>query len=313
LAGKGRKVNRRKKSSSGIKQVVAVVVLSVIIAIACFMLGRNQSEEPVQTSRHTSKVPATQRQPIPARPAAQDTYTAAAMPAKTNLAPSRVPRGAGKVAIIIDDMGSSTQEVQSLLSIHLPVTFSVIPGLASAKAVAEAAHGAGAEVMVHMPMEPEGYPKQPMEKIGLLLSMPDSEITQRVTGYFKAVPFATGANNHMGSRFTQDADKMETVLEVLKEKGVFFIDSRTSPASIGYEKAKILGLKSATRQVFLDNVQNEAAIGKQLDQVVAIAKNKGAAIAIGHPHPSTINALRARMPELARSGITFVSASALTH
>jgi uncharacterized protein len=309
LAGRDRKVNRRKKSSSGVKHVLAIAVLSVIIAVACYLLGQNENQEAV-TSKPTS--PAA-RIPLPARPAPQQNLSSAAMPVVKANAVAAKNHGAGKVAIIIDDMGANMQELQSLLAIRLPVTVSVIPSLAHAKGVAEAAHGAGTEVMVHMPMEPEGYPKQPMEKSGLLLSMADPEITQRVNGYFKAVPYAVGANNHMGSRFTQDPDKMETVLDVLKEKGVFFVDSRTSPASIGYEKAKIVGLKAATRQVFLDNVQDESAIAKQLEQAAAIARKKGAAIAIGHPHPATLHALKLRMPELAHSGITFVSASALTH
>jgi len=221
-------------------------------------------------------------------------------------------KGAGTVAIIIDDMGTSTQELQALLSIKLPLTFSVIPSLAQAGAVAKGAHGAGAEVMVHMPMEPVGYPKQPMEKCGLLVSMDDAEIAQRVSGYFKMVPFAAGANNHMGSRFTQEAGKMEAVLRVLKEKGVFFVDSRTSPASVGYQKARELGVKCGTRQVFLDNVQEEGAIGRQLQEVAEIARKRGSAIAIGHPHPATIRALKAVMPELAKGGIRFVHASELT-
>ena len=90
------------------------------------------------------------------------------------------------------------------------------------------------------------------------------------------------------------------------------MDSRTSPASVGYKTARAMGLRCGTRQVFLDNVQDEAAIGKQLAEVAAIARKKGAAIAICHPHPSTLRALKAYMPELVKSGITFVYASALT-
>jgi hypothetical protein len=166
--------------------------------------------------------------------------------------------------------------------------------------------------MVHMPMEPEGYPRQPMEKIGLLVSMAEPDIVERVNGYFRAVPFAVGANNHMGSRFTQSAEKMDVVLKVLQGKGVFFVDSRTSPASVGYQRARALGLRCGTRQVFLDNVQDEALIGKQLAQLAAIARKKGSAIAICHPHPATIRALKALLPQLAKEGITFVHASALT-
>jgi len=220
-------------------------------------------------------------------------------------------QGHGSLAIIVDDMGASSREVQEILSIHLPITFSVIPSLPRATAVAEAAYGAGEEVMVHMPMEPQGYPKQRMEKIGLLVSMDEDEIEKRVNSYFETVPHAVGANNHMGSRFTEQLDKMAPVVKVLKEHGVFFVDSMTSPKSVGYKTARAAGVKTASRQVFLDNVQDVAAIRKQLMQAVAIAGKRGSAIAICHPHPATIKALKEIMPELKAGGIVLVHASAL--
>jgi len=309
LARKGKAVNRRKPSAGGGKPLLALLLVAVLIAAAFFLLEHfRRSAPPAKVV--TAAAPATPHLRLPARPAVQPQLSSASAPAvKPHPVAAPRPKGPGQVAIIIDDMGTNLQELQALLSIKLPLTFSVIPSLAHAKGVAEAAHGAGAEVMVHMPMEPEGYPKQPMEKIGLLVAMENPEIAERVNGYFRSVPFAAGANNHMGSRFTQNAEKMGVVLKVLKGKGVFFVDSKTSPASVGYQTARALGLRCGARQVFLDNVQDEAAIGKQLAQVAAIARKKGAAIAICHPHPATIRALKARMPELARSGITFVSAS----
>ena len=288
------------------------MIVALLIAVAFFLLERSRKIAPpakVETGADSSP-----RLPLPERvPPAQQKLSSASVPtSKPHPASAPRPQGTGQIAIIIDDMGSSMQELQTLLSIKLPMTYSVIPSLAHAKQVAESAHKAGAEVMVHMPMEPEGYPKQPLEKIGLLLAMGDDEIVRRLNSYFLTVPFAVGANNHMGSRFTQDAEKMEVVLKVLKGKGLFFVDSRTSPASVGYKTARGLGLRCAARHVFLDNVQDEAAIGKQLSEAAAIARKKGAAIAICHPHPSTLRALKALMPELARSGITFVYASALT-
>ena len=346
MARKGKAVNRSKKSTGGGRRpLIGLVLVAALIVLVIFLLERNRGVE-VPPRLATRAVPAP-RLSLPARPAPQqEKVTTAPLPAEqapaatppvatppvakppvvkppvavapraavappVTLAPRR-KAGPGSVAIIIDDMGSSMREVQALLSIGLPLTFSVIPSLARAKAVAEAAHGAGAEVMVHMPMEPEGYPKQRMESIGLLVSMANPAIVERVNGYFLTVPFAVGANNHMGSRFTQSGEKMEVVLKVLKGKGVFFVDSRTSPDSVGIRTAQAMGLRCGTRQVFLDNVQSEAAIGKQLAEAVGIARKKGSAIAICHPHPATIRALKALMPGLAREGITFVHASALT-
>jgi uncharacterized protein len=293
--------------------MAALALLVIASVVATILVYHHFGPKPMPVKKVEVTEPLTTHLPIPQRPEPHANISSAVAPAVERPAVTApFGKGPGRLAIIIDDMGSSMQEARELMSMKLPLTFSVIPSLAHAKGVAEAAHGAGYEVMVHMPMEPEGYPKQPMEKIGLLVAMADPEIERRVTSYFSAVPYAVGANNHMGSRFTQDGEKMEVVLKVLKGKGVFFVDSRTSPASVGYETAKALGLRCAARQVFLDNVQDETAIGKQLAQAAGIARKRGAAIAICHPHPATIRALKALLPELSRNGITFVHASALT-
>lgn len=317
MARRGKAVNRRKAPSGGGKgPLVALLVVAVVIAAAVFLLeySRKAQAPPAQQAAQP-----TVHHKIPLRPEAKHEVLSSShalkpetTPAKPHQAALPHTSGPGRVAIIIDDMGASPRELQALLSIGQPLTFSVIPSLAHAREVAEKAHAAGREVMVHMPMEPVGYPRQPMEKVGVLVAMSDAEIANRVNSYFRTVPHAVGANNHMGSQFTQSAEKMEVVLKVLQEKGMFFVDSMTSPASAGLKTARALGVRCAARQVFLDNVQDEALIGKQLAQAVSIARKKGSAIAICHPHPATIRALQALMPQLAREGITFVPASALT-
>lgn len=316
MAKKGRAVNRRKSSSGGGRRpLFALLAVAILIGLIFFLLEWFKKPAPPVTPQPKPSVSAPKHLPLPERAAPAQQKMSTAHPPATKPHPAALPKahGPGRLAIIIDDMGTSLQELKTLQSIGQPLTYAVIPSLAHARDVAEKAHAAGGQVMVHMPMEPEGYPKQKMESIGVLLSMNDEEVAGRVRGYFRTVPHAVGANNHMGSRFTQDAGKMRVVLQVLKEKGVFFVDSRTSPASVGYREAKALGMKRAVRQVFLDNVQDEAAIGRQLAQAAAIARKKGAAIAICHPHPATMRALKLYMPELARSGITFVHASELTY
>lgn len=316
MARKGKAINRRKSSGGGgSRPLLALALVAILIAGAFFFLERSRRSAPPPPAPVPAPGVAQQTPHLklpPRLPPQQARLSSASLPeVKPRVALGPRATGHGSVALIIDDMGSSMKEVQELLSIGLPLTFSVIPSLGHAKGVAETAHQAGAEVMVHMPMEPVGYPGQPMEKIGLLVAMADPEIAERVNGYFRTVPHAVGANNHMGSRFTQSAEKMDVVLKVLQQKGVYFVDSRTSPASVGYARACALGLKCGARQVFLDNVQDEALIGMQLDQVAAIARKKGEAIAICHPHPATIRALKARMPQLARDGITFVHVSGI--
>jgi len=220
-------------------------------------------------------------------------------------APRRLP---GTVAVIVDDMGSSLDEARELLSIDLPITFSIIPGLANVTAVAKLAESAGRAVMVHLPMEPQGYPQRRLESNGLLIAQPEEEITARTVALLRAVPQATGANNHMGSRFTEHEEKMLPVLKVLKGKGLFFIDSLTTPRSKGFAVAESLGVRTAVRNVFLDNQQDVVAIKKQLYVAAEMSRRKGGVIAICHPHSATIAALKEAMPEMQRAGITFVSA-----
>jgi polysaccharide deacetylase 2 family uncharacterized protein YibQ len=311
LAQRRKKGSSRRKKSGGGRPLVALLVSVVILVLAFFgleMLKKGTIGKPATAPKEEV------RQKMPPRPeslpAGQKKYSSAVTPVPKSA--KRIKQvGPGTVAIIVDDMGSSMEEARALLKINLPVTFSIIPGLPKAKAVAEAAHGRGREVMLHVPMEPKGYENKPFEKNGLLLAQSDDEIVRRLDGYFRSVPYADGANNHMGSRFTEDRAKMRTVLGVLKGKGIFFIDSLTTSASVGETLAREMGIETASRSVFLDNTQDVAAIRKQLDQAAAVARKRGSAVAICHPHPATIQVLTTAMPELQREGINFVSASQL--
>lgn len=287
-------------------QLAAVVFMIVALFFLLEKLkGKYRNEKAVESS--VVEVPAIQSR----REYQQKPYsTARTTPAIKSVRP-QVRHQPGTVAVIVDDMGSSLNEVRELLSINMPLTFSIIPGLPKVKGVAEAAASAGREVMVHLPMEPQGYPKQRLEANGLLVAMSAEEIAARTVELLNAVPHATGANNHMGSRFTEQEEKMEPVLKVLKGRGLFFVDSRTSPRSTGYAGSIRLGIKTASRDVFLDNEQDVAAIKKQLFVAADISRKKGGVIAICHPHAATIAALKEAMPELQRSGITFVSAGEL--
>lgn len=254
--------------------------------------------------------PVPRQEPVaqPYQPAAHEAYTA---PKKVTV-PKRRHRavsGTGIVAIIIDDMGSSVQEAQSLIDIGVPLTFSIIPGLARGKAVDGLAHDNGYGVMIHMPMEPKGYPRQRLESNGLLLAQDDDEVTRRLNSYYPLVPHAHGANNHMGSRFTEDRQKMQLVITSLKHRNMFFVDSMTSPASVGMALAREAGIPAAARSVFLDNVQDVAAINVQIRELAEKARRHGVAIGICHPHRATIQALSQTLPVLQEEGIRFVGAS----
>lgn len=286
-----------------------IVIICILIAALFFLLEKAKRSYQKEAD---VRPPPVQTPPKPATGAyLQQAYTTvkAASPRKTGQAPRK--QSAGTLAIIVDDMGSSLHEARELLAINIPLTFSLIPGLAKVKPVAEMAASAGQEVMVHLPMEPQGYPQRKLEANGLLVTQPDSEITARTIDLVNAVPQAKGANNHMGSRFSEHEEKMLPVLKVLQGRGLYYIDSLTTPYSKGSAAAEKLGMKNAARNVFLDNQQDVAAIRKQLFAAAEMSRKKGGVIAICHPHPATIAALQQTLPELQRAGITFVSAGEL--
>lgn len=219
--------------------------------------------------------------------------------------------GTALLAIVIDDMGSSMSEARSLAAIGVPLTFSVIPGLQRYREVASFAASSGIETMIHIPMQSKEWPGRRLESNGLLVSMGDEELRERVACFMRDLPGAVGANNHTGSEFTEHADKMRSVLETLKEKGLFFVDSVTTPRTVGIRLAREVGVKSGRRNVFLDNELERGYILGQLNQAVRQAKKNGAAIAICHPHKATISALASALPGLANQGVTLTTASKL--
>lgn len=219
--------------------------------------------------------------------------------------------GRGRLAIIIDDMGASLQEARSLAGIGVPLTFSIIPGLHSYREVASFAAEKGIEIMIHIPMQSKGWPQRRLEANGLLVSMDSAAIRERLNEFIRDIPRAVGANNHMGSEFTEHDEQMASVLESLKQKRLFFIDSVTTPRSVGLRLARELGVKSGKRNVFLDNEQSYAYILGQLKQAVRQARKNGYAIAICHPHPATIKTLSSVLPSLSSQGIALVHVSQL--
>lgn len=310
MAGKGGGSRRKKESLQG----KILTLFGVILLIFLLLLGLEYLR-----SHHGSVEVSDRRVALPtALPFSAystpryERYTAVIPPPAIPLPTRRrTPAGKGEVAIIVDDMGSSLSQLHSLVEIGQPLTFSIIPVLPHAREVAREAAGRGYEVMLHLPMEPEGYPTRRIEQDALLLSLSDDELRARVDRLSAAVPEAVGANNHMGSRFTASQEKMEVVLRELKKRGLFFVDSVTTPKSVGYATARRLEMGTARRQVFIDNDQDDALLRRQLERLADAARRHGSAIGICHPYPATIRVLSVVMPEMAREGIQFVFVSRL--
>lgn len=197
------------------------------------------------------------------------------------------------LAIIIDDLGDSPLFARKLVSLRLSLTFSVIPHTRRTRDVLAIAQEAGLEVILHQPMEPVSYPQHDPGEGALFVSMDAGQIQQILQENFALVPGAAGMNNHMGSLFTQDRARMELVLEEVKRRGLFVVDSLTHPRSRVVQAAASAGVPCLVRDVFLDNVQTERAVLRQLRKAEAVARRKGRAIAIGHPKAATLKALRA--------------------
>lgn len=218
-------------------------------------------------------------------------------------------KGKPKMVIIMDDLGRDLDSAQALLDIDLPVTFAILPGTANASRVATLAHRRGREVMIHIPMEPRNYPQTNPGRDALLVEHSDAEIRRRFQGYLDRIPYAVGCNNHMGSRFTESREKMATVLEEIREAGLFFVDSLTSGRSVAFEEARKAGLPTTVRDVFLDNVQDVELISLEIRHLAALAAREGAAVGICHPYPQTLEALRRATEFLQDKEIEVVPAS----
>ncbi len=216
-----------------------------------------------------------------------------------------------RIAIVIDDLGGENKISQELLRWDLPITFSILPFAPFSKTLAREAHRKGKEVILHLPMEPHGYPEvRPGEGV-LLEEMDETSFLRQLSKDIEAVPYIKGVSNHMGSRLMEDPDKMKIVFSELKRRGLYFLDSRTTPQTIGLQVAQSVGLKAMERNIFIDNSLAEEDIKRQLEQLVQFSISNGTAIGIGHPHPSTVKFLKEILPKMKEKGIELVPLSAV--
>jgi polysaccharide deacetylase 2 family uncharacterized protein YibQ len=222
--------------------------------------------------------------------------------------PPKAPKHRGDIVLILDDVGFDHQPLEAAMGIDPNLNFSVLPNGRLARECAETLHARGFEVLCHLPMEPEGFPRVSPGSGAVLTSMSDEEITRTTTANVSAIPYARGVNNHMGSRATADRRVMTTVLGALP-KGMYFIDSRTSGASIAAAVAREMDIRSASRNVFLDDLPTESAIRGQLREAARAAAEQGVAVAIGHMYSNTIRVLTDDVPQLRREGFRFIRAS----
>jgi uncharacterized protein len=221
------------------------------------------------------------------------------------------------LAIILDDMGHDRAAADSLLALPFPLTISILPHLPLSAEVAEEAYRRGDQILLHLPMEPEAEAENSegvtREEIELRVGMNPDQVNSALQGMLETVPHAAGVNNHEGSLATADLPLMQALMPALHERKLFFIDSRTTAATVAYDAARRAGVPAASRKVFLDDIPSKEAILAQLQLAARDASRDGSAIAIGHPRPATVAALAQGVPELEVRGIRLVFASDLVH
>ncbi|MFC1532600.1 divergent polysaccharide deacetylase family protein [Thermodesulfobacteriota bacterium] len=196
-----------------------------------------------------------------------------------------------KIAIVIDDMGYDRNLANSFIQMDLPLTLSVLPFAPFTEYVASEANKRGIELLLHMPMEPKGYPRLNPGPGALLTDMNEAEIREVITALLGQVPNLRGVNHHMGSYFTERSDKMTSVLKELKEHNLFYVDSRTTVHTVAYKVAKKLGVPVTKKSVFLDHYLSQKAIKIQMERLLGMARYSGTAVGIGHPHKQTLKVL----------------------
>ncbi len=244
----------------------------------------------------------------PAQPPVQAPSGNAALWRK-NALPAEVPSGKPIIAIVIDDMGLDRKRSARMVGLHGPLTLSWLPYARDLSAQSKAARANGHELMLHMPMEPSV--KADPGPNALLVSLDKGEIVKRFRAALDSFDGYVGVNNHMGSRFTADRAALAPVLAELHRRGLLWLDSRTTPNSAGIGLARELKMPWVGRDIFLDNEETVAAVKAQLAKTEQVAKRQGYAVAIGHPHDATIDALASWLPDVQKRGFVLVPVSAV--
>ena len=268
--------------------------LSVLLGVLLYLEKRPREPERQPDSK------AARRVPTPRKPARR---------ARTRPAPAA--EAAARVAIVIDDLGNDAEAVRRISRFSQPVAGAVLPGLPGSAPAARTLSGAGQEVMLHLPMEPHGFPQVRPGPGVVVRGQTEKEIAAIFSRDLASVPGAVGVNNHMGSAATEDPRVMRAVLREIADRGLFFLDSRTSDATVAAELARELGVPAASRQVFLDRVATETAVRSALEALVQRARREGSAVAVAHPYAVTLAVLEEELPKLAGRGVKVVRVSEL--
>jgi polysaccharide deacetylase 2 family uncharacterized protein YibQ len=299
-----------------------LVISLIIISVAAIIYALQFQEEPVEV--RPPKTPTRQVEPpkvIPpktekAKPVKETPVTQKTEPVKQKekivvSKIDKIPLPLKQVAIIIDDIGYDLAPVRELLKVDADITFAILPLCSHSREAAEMLHEAHKETLLHLPMEPNSYPKEKPGNGTLFTDMNSEELIFQLEKDLASVPYVSGVNNHMGSKFMADEDKLILIFNKLKKKKMFFIDSRTTANTKAFAAAEKVNMQMASRKVFLDNDRDYNEIYKKLLEVTQNSSDVSPVIIIGHPYPETIRAIKDASRVLREKGILVVPVSKL--
>ena len=218
-----------------------------------------------------------------------------------------------RIAFVIDDIGEYEIGALELKKMGIPITASILPESRRAHEEARWVEEYNLHALIHIPMQPRNSngSRYSLQKT-ITLASSDAEIRALIRKAKEVVPHAAGVNNHTGSLVTADRGVMRRFLKILKEEGLFFFDSKTTAATVGYDIAKRLGIKTAIRDVFLDDGEKSYTNSvSEIKRLVDKALQNGKAIAIGHPHQTTFRAIKDSVKFIKEKGIKIVYLSEL--
>lgn len=333
----------KKGKRVGLSGILLFLGLAAVCAGAIYLAARemSRSESTPETPAETAAAPETPSTPGsgPSRPEAPEPMPEpyppadAGIPSPDDFEPMpETPRPAGdslppvppegfempeprpappgtRVAVVIDDLGRSLEDLEALGELGVPLSYAVLPFEARTSEVVETLSRRREEILLHLPMEAGGDANPGPG--ALSTGMDDRELARETRAALARVPGAVGVNNHMGSVLSADDRSMRAVLSVLSDRGLYFLDSRTTVDTVGYRLASSLGIPSAERHVFLDQEIDPRLVTYQFRRLLELARVQGSAIAIGHPHPVTLEVLAQEIPRAVELGYELVPVSYL--
>ncbi|MBU1966437.1 MAG: divergent polysaccharide deacetylase family protein, partial [Proteobacteria bacterium] len=284
--------------------LLSVIFAAVCIAAVVLFFERVERGTPCG---NVSPLSVTRQSPRKEAPGKALTPKTPAREAAERAAPTAGQQGQ-PIAVIIDDIGFDLRIVEELAGIPAPIAFAILPHSPHAAEAARFLHAAGKEILLHLPMEPHSYPEESPGAGALMVDMDERQIRRQLQENLAAVPYVSGVNNHMGSRFMEDEARLTLVMEELEKRGLYFVDSRTTPDSRGKEAAQRTGVRFAARNLFIDHLSGYAAA---MENLTGPSRREGAngkpVLMIGHPHPETVRALRNALPRWQAEGRRLVT------